>query len=33
MGWVEERWAARGWVEVRKRIMEPTEAAAREGCT
>lgn len=32
MGWVEERWAARGWGGGEgKGIMELTEAAARKG--
>lgn len=32
MGWVEERWAARGWGGGEgEGIMEPTEAAARKG--
>lgn len=32
MGWVEERWAARGWGGGEgEGIMEPTDAAARKG--
>lgn len=32
MGWVEERWAARGWGGGEGMgIMEPTEAAAGKG--
>lgn len=32
MGWVEERWAARGWGGGEgEGIMEPTEAAAQKG--